>query len=94
MSDQQQGPTTWPKYDPEKVGGALLFEIVDHYPSYFRIEELFGRVVADRKDAREWGAASAALRRLRQAGLIDYGFQGVVEPTEAARLAHSLFLLE
>lgn len=83
--------TTPPKYDPTKVGQALLFEVFEQHPAHLTVEELVLRIVGDSDDDREIEIATRAVRELRRSGLVQYGDDEIVEPTPAALHAHALF---
>jgi len=84
--------TTPPKYDPMKVGHALLSEVIEQHPARLTVDELVLRVVAAPEDGREVETATDAVRDLRRACLVRYrNDDELVEPTQAALLAHALF---
>lgn len=83
---------TLPKYDHERVGEAILFEVIEQHPTRLTIEEIMLRIVADSDDTAEVQTASEATLDLRRSGLVRYrNDDRLVEPTQAALRAHALF---
>lgn len=79
------------KYDPLKVGRALLFEVIAQDPARLTIDKLVLRIVSDPDDRREVMTATTAVRELRIAGLVRVGDDKTVEATGAALHADALF---
>jgi hypothetical protein len=82
---------TQPKYDRAIVGQMLLLELVNGDTRCLSIGELVDRITADQNDPSEVETARAAIRELRETGLITYCDDAeLVEPTPAALHAHAL----
>lgn len=79
------------KYEPLKVGRALLFEVIGQDPARLTIDQLVGRIVSDPDDRREVLTAATAVRELRIAGLVRVEEDETVEATKAALHADALF---
>jgi hypothetical protein len=80
-----------PKYNRAIVGQVLLMQILNKHPTCMTVAELVDRTIADSGDASEVETARAAIRELRQTGLIRYcDDDELVEPTQAALHAHTL----
>jgi len=78
-------------YDPLKVGGALLLEVIAQDPARLTINQLVGRIVSDPDDRREVLTAVTAVRELRISGLVRVEEDETVEATGAALHAEALF---
>ena len=86
-----EGLFTPPKYDPMKVGAAILFEVVEHHPTHMTIDDLVLLIVADSEDEREVATAREVIGELRRSGLLTYWDEDqIVKPTLAALQAHAL----
>jgi hypothetical protein len=84
--------STSPKYDREKVGEAILFEVIEQHPTRLTVDEIMLRIVADSDDTAEVQTATEAALDLRRSGLVRYrNDDRLVEPTQAALRAHALF---
>jgi hypothetical protein len=82
---------TQPKYNRAVVGQVLLLEILNNHPTCMTFAELVDRVTADPRDHSEVETARAAIRELRETGLVTYCDDAeLVEPTRAALHAHTL----
>lgn len=89
MSGAKTG--TQPKYDRTVVGQVLFLEILTSHPNCMTIAELVDRITSDSGDDNEVETARAAMRELRETGLVTYcGDAELVEPTQAALHAHAL----
>jgi hypothetical protein len=83
---------TSPKYDREKVGEAILFEVIEQHPTRLSVEEIMLRIVSDSDDTAEVQTAGEAMLDLRRSGLVRFrNDDRLVEPTQAALRAHALF---
>lgn len=87
------GSDTPPKYDPEKVGRTVLFEVIELHPERLTVAELSQRIAVDPEDGEEIEMIVHAIRDLRCSGLVRYrnGDQ-LVEPTHAALRAAALLV--
>jgi hypothetical protein len=79
------------KYDPLKVGQALLFEVIGQDPARLTVDQLVARIVSDPGDRREVLTATTAVRELRIAGLVRVEEDETVNATGAAIHANALF---
>jgi hypothetical protein len=84
---------TPPKYDPEKVGRAVLFEVIELHPQRLTVAELTLRIAGDPEDGTETETIEQAIRELRRSGLVRYRNGGqLVELTYPALRAAALLL--
>lgn len=84
---------TQPRYNRAVVGQMLLLELVKGDTRCLSIAELVDRITADPSDLSEIETARAAIRELRETGLVTYCDDAeLVEPTPAALHAHALSL--
>lgn len=82
---------TQPKYNRAVVGQVLLLEIVNSHPTCLTVTELVDQITSDPSDHSEVETARAAIRELRETGLVTYCDDAeLVEPTQAALHAHTL----
>ena len=80
-----------PKYNRVVVGQVLFLEILNNHPNCMTVAELVDRITADPGDYSEVETAHAAIRELRETGLVTYCDDAeLVEPTRAALHAHIL----
>jgi hypothetical protein len=85
------GSGTPPKYNPVKVGQALLREVIELHPTHLTVDELTQRIVADPADRKEVNTVTKAMSELRQSGLLHHrDDERTVEPTPAALHAFTL----
>lgn len=85
--------STHPKYNRAIVGQMLLLELVNGATRCRTVAELVDRITADPDDPSEVETARAAIRELRETGLVTYCDDAqLVEPTKAALHAHALSL--